>query len=221
MSALSSETIGSKDADRSLRALALAAHARGRRPVAPLMGYPGLQLTASTVKQNQFNWDLQRRTLVALYERYQPDAMFFLMDLSVEVSALGLLVRFPLHETPSVEEHPVRSVEDLDAHRQEGAAQVIIVEGLMTLQHRPLRERLDLAIYIDAPSDERIVRRLRRNMAKGIDYDEIAAFYLACVRFRPQGFVEPSRWHAAIVLNGSYPSERGLAVVVEWIRQHS
>ncbi|MCD6359593.1 MAG: uroporphyrinogen decarboxylase family protein [Armatimonadetes bacterium] len=117
MSALSSETIGSKDADRSLRALALAAHARGRRPVAPLMGYPGLQLTASTVKQNQFNWDLQRRTLVALYERFQPDAMFFLMDLSVEVSALGLLVRFPLHETPSVEEHPVRSVEDLDAHR--------------------------------------------------------------------------------------------------------
>ena len=112
-------------------------------------------------------------------------------------------------------------VEDLDAHHQEGAAQVIIVEGLMTLHHRPLRERLDLAIYIDAPSDERIVRRLRRDMAKGRDYDEIAEFFLDCVRFRHQEFVEPSRWHADIVLNGSYPSVRGLAVVVEWIRQHS
>lgn len=81
------------------------------------MGYPGLNLTASTVKQNQSNWALQYRTMEALYERFQPDAMFLLMDLSVEVNALGLLVRFPLNETPTVEEHPVRAVADLDAHR--------------------------------------------------------------------------------------------------------
>ena len=87
-------------------------------PIVPLMGYPGLNLTDSTVKQNQFNWDLQSRSLEALYERFEPDAMFLLMDLSVEVSALGLLVRFPLHETPSVEEHPIRSAEDLDHYRR-------------------------------------------------------------------------------------------------------
>ena len=90
----------------------------GRMPVVPLMGYPGLNLTASTVKQNQFNWELQRRSMVALYERFEPDAMYLLMDLSVEVSALGLFVRFPLHETPSVEDHPIRSIEDLEHHRQ-------------------------------------------------------------------------------------------------------
>ena len=112
-------------------------------------------------------------------------------------------------------------VDKLDTFCREQKAQVIIVEGLMTLYHQPLRERLDLAIYVDAPADERIVRRLRRNMASGLDFDEIARFYLDSVRFRHQEFVEPSRWHADVILNGSYPSERGLALVVSWIRQQS
>ena len=112
-------------------------------------------------------------------------------------------------------------IRDLDTHRHENAVQVIIVEGLMTLHHAPLRDRLDLAIYVDAPSDERIVRRLKRNMANGLAFDDIAAFFLDSVRFRHEEYVEPSRWHADIVLNGSYPSDRGLAVVVEWIRGHS
>ena len=87
-------------------------------------------------------------------------------------------------------------IRDLDTHRHENAVQVIIVEGLMTLHHAPLRDRLDLAIYVDAPSDERIVRRLKRNMANGLAFDDIAAFFLDSVRFRHEEYVEPSRWHA-------------------------
>ncbi len=109
-------------------------------------------------------------------------------------------------------------VRDLDTQRAAGEADVIIVEGLLTLYHTPLRERLDLGIYLDAPSDERVVRRLRRNMARGLEFDAIAEFYLDSVRFRHDEYVEPSRWHADIVLNGSYPSDRGLAVVADWIR---
>ena len=110
---------------------------------------------------------------------------------------------------------------DLDEHLRVGQADVIIVEGLMTLVHPPLRERLDLAVFVDAQADERIVRRLKRDMARGRDFDAIAAFYLDCVRFRHQEFVEPSRWHADLVLNGSYPSERGLALLLAWVRTHS
>lgn len=99
--------------------------------------------------------------------------------------------------------------------------QVVIVEGLMTLHDEAIRAMLDLAIYVDTQADERIVRRLRRNMAHGGDYDEIAAFYLESVRYRHDAFVEPSRWHADVVLNGGYPSERGIGMVVEWIRHHA
>ena len=110
-------------------------------------------------------------------------------------------------------------VRDLDAYRDAAEVDIIIVEGLLTLYHLPLRKRLDLAIYLDAPSDERVVRRLRRNMAGGLDFDDIARFYLDSVRFRHDEYVEPSRWHADLVLNGSYPSERGVAVVADWIRR--
>ncbi|MBN1399943.1 MAG: AAA family ATPase [Anaerolineae bacterium] len=112
-------------------------------------------------------------------------------------------------------------VSDLDLILREGAYQVVIVEGLFALHFGPLRQRLDLGIYLDAPADERIVRRLKRNMDRGADFDGIARFYLDSVRFRHQEFVEPSRWHADIVLNGSYPSQRGTDLIVDWIRAHS
>jgi len=87
----------------------------GRRPVIPLMGFPGTQLNGSTLKQNTFNWGTQFSTIFALQQRFRPDGMFFFMDLSVEASALGLPVRFPLDESPSVEDHLVQRVEDLES----------------------------------------------------------------------------------------------------------
>mgnify|MGYP005855831847 CR=1 FL=1 len=113
-------------------------------------------------------------------------------------------------------------VRDLDALLTRGEPpQVVIVEGLLTLQNDEIRSRLDLRIFLDAQSDERIVRRLKRNMAQGMDFDQIADFFLDSVRYRHQEFVEPSRWHADIVLNGSNPAQRGLELVAEWVRRHA
>jgi uridine kinase len=112
-------------------------------------------------------------------------------------------------------------VRDLDTLLQQNQAEVVIIEGLMTLHDLDIRSRLDLKIYLDVQADERIVRRLRRNMAHGLQFDDIAAFYLDSVRYRHQEFVEPSRWHADIVLNGSIVSDRGLDLVTEWVRSHA
>ncbi|MDK2896948.1 MAG: uroporphyrinogen decarboxylase [Candidatus Atribacteria bacterium] len=120
----------------SLKYLTQTLYQEGQRPIVPLMGYPGLQLTKTTVKQNQFNHIVQFQSLSKLYDRFRPDAMFFLMDLSVEASALGLPVRFPLDETPSVEHHPVEKVEDLDQFRNIdilGDGRVLVY--LETLRH--------------------------------------------------------------------------------------
>ena len=89
----------------------------GRPPVVPLAGYPGTQLTRSTIKQNMFNAELQARSLYKLVELTRPDAAFVLMDLSVEAGALGLPVRFPLSESATVEWHPVKTVADLDQYK--------------------------------------------------------------------------------------------------------
>lgn len=80
----------------------------------PLMGYPGTQLTNTTLKQNEFNWGIQFWSLSELADLLQPDAIFFMMDLSVEAGALGFPIRYPLEESPSVEQHLVKEVADLD-----------------------------------------------------------------------------------------------------------
>ena len=54
---------------------------RGHRMVIPLMGFPGVQLNGSTLKQNTFNWGTQFSTVFALERRFRPDAVFFFMDL--------------------------------------------------------------------------------------------------------------------------------------------
>jgi uroporphyrinogen decarboxylase len=81
--------------------------------VVPLMGFPGIKINHSSLKQNEFNWGVQFWTLFELSRRFQPDGLFIFMDLSVEANALGLPVRFPLDESPSVEYPMVRTSHDL------------------------------------------------------------------------------------------------------------
>jgi MtaA/CmuA family methyltransferase len=88
-----------------------------RRLAIPLAGYPGVQLTHSTVKQNEFNAELQARTLYKLVEQTRPDAVLTMMDLSIEAGALGLPVRYPLAESATVEWHPVERVADLEQYK--------------------------------------------------------------------------------------------------------
>lgn len=85
--------------------------------VVPLVGFPGVSLTDSTIYQNEFNAELQARTIRALVERFQPDLAFFFMDLAVEAGAIGLPVDFPLHESPTVTAHPVQGPGDLEQYR--------------------------------------------------------------------------------------------------------
>lgn len=90
------------------------ATAQDRRKVVPLMAFPGVQLSKYSVRQILFNSKAQVETSRTLAERFKPDALFQVMDLSVEANALGLQVRFPLNESPSVEDHPVKSPDDLE-----------------------------------------------------------------------------------------------------------
>jgi uroporphyrinogen decarboxylase len=76
-------------------------------PVVPLLGFPGVQTTNSTVRQNMFNYGLHFRSLMNLVKRYKPDALFMMMDLSLEINALGGPVRYDEFAAPSVLDHMV------------------------------------------------------------------------------------------------------------------
>lgn len=86
---------------------------QNRRVSAPLMGFPGAALTGTTIKENLCDAAKQLNSLIALAQEVKPDIIMPMMDLSVECEALGLKITFPDNESPSVEEHPIRSSLDL------------------------------------------------------------------------------------------------------------
>ena len=92
-------------------------------------------------------------------------------------------------------------------------ADIIIIEGLLVLADEVICDMLNLKLFIECRADERIVRRLKRNMARGLSFDEIANVYLDMVRYRHDEFVEPSKWKADFILNGSNFSEKALELI--------
>ena len=96
---------------------------------------------------------------------------------------------------------------------------VVVIEGLFALREEFILRELDLKLYVDCLADERIVRRIRRNLAWGQEFNEITTRYLDAVRCRHDELIEPTRWRADMILNGSHPSEQALAMIVGWVRE--
>jgi len=107
---------------------------------------------------------------------------------------------------------------DLENLLKKNEHDIIIVEGLLTLWDDPICGKLDLKIFVDCKADERIVRRLKRNLKWGLSFDEIANVYLDMVRYRHEEYVEPSKNRADIIINGSNPTEVSLEVLTGYIK---
>lgn len=92
--------------------------------VAPLIGFPGRQLTNTTIIENLQNAEIQCKTLLAIEKEFDPDVIFYFMDLSVEAEALGLKVEFFEEESPNVVEHPVTNEEALQKLKDLNLAEI-------------------------------------------------------------------------------------------------
>ncbi len=107
---------------------------------------------------------------------------------------------------------------DFDAAVADERYDVVIIEGLFALYLEPIRKKLDLKIFVDLESDERIVRRIDKFMTMfGQTKEEITDRYLDTVRFRHKELVEPTRWHADLVLNGVFDRTRAEEVVLTFV----
>jgi uridine kinase len=86
------------------------------------------------------------------------------------------------------------------------AAPVIIVEGILTFAIPELLKLLDFKIYVDTPSDIRVLRRVQRDIeTRGRSLTNISEQYLKTVRPMHDLFVEPSKTHADIIVpEGAY-----------------
>ena len=79
---------------------------------------------------------------------------------------------------------------------------VILLEGILVLADEKLRNLLDIKVYVEAGADERILRRVIRDVKeRGRDIEGVANQYLTTVKPMHYLYVEPTRALADIVIN--------------------
>ncbi|HUH34509.1 MAG TPA: uridine kinase [Moheibacter sp.] len=79
--------------------------------------------------------------------------------------------------------------------------EVMIVEGILVLTNPELRDLFDLKIFVHADSDERLIRRIQRDIQeRGRDLEEVLNRYRNTLKPMHEQFIEPSKIHADIIV---------------------
>ena len=80
-------------------------------------------------------------------------------------------------------------------------ADVVVIDGILLFTDARVRELCDVKVFVDADADVRLIRRIRRDMAKrGRPLTEILEQYLATVQPMHLEFVEPSKRYADVIV---------------------
>lgn len=92
---------------------------------------------------------------------------------------------------------------------------VIIVESILILCNPKLRDLLDIKIYVHADSDERLIRRLKRDIAeRGRNMIEVLNRYETTLKPMHEQFIEPSKAYAHIII----PNDNYNTVAIDIVR---
>jgi uridine kinase len=95
------------------------------------------------------------------------------------------------------------------------ARKVMIVEGILILTHPKIRDMFDIKIYVHADSDERLIRRLKRDVnERGWNLDETLGKYQETLKPMHHQFIEPTKEFADIII----PNNKYNTVAVDIVR---
>lgn len=92
---------------------------------------------------------------------------------------------------------------------------VIIVEGILIFNNEQLRNLFDIKVFVHADSDERLIRRIRRDIKeRGRDIDEVLDRYQNTLKPMHEQFIEPTKNFADIII----PNDRYNEVAIDIVR---
>lgn len=104
--------------------------------------------------------------------------------------------------------------------REVQPAKVIIVDGFLVLQDRKLRALMDLKLFVDTDADERLIRRIRRDMVeRARTVDSVLNQYETTVKPMHEKYVEPSKKYADIIIPRGGENSIGIGLVKEYIKK--
>lgn len=92
---------------------------------------------------------------------------------------------------------------------------VMIVEGILILSDPKLRDLFDIKIFVHADPDERLIRRLKRDIAeRGRDMEEVLSRYQSTLKPMHEQFIEPTKAFADIII----PNDKYNTVAIDVVR---
>ncbi|MCX2720401.1 uridine kinase [Lentiprolixibacter aurantiacus] len=92
---------------------------------------------------------------------------------------------------------------------------VMIVEGILIMTNPMIREMFDIKIYVHADSDERLIRRLKRDInERGRDIEEVLYRYQTTLKPMHDQFIEPTKEYADIII----PNNKYNTVAIDIVR---
>ena len=96
---------------------------------------------------------------------------------------------------------------------------VIIVEGIMTLTNPSLRKKLDIKVFVDADSDDRLIRIIGRDIVeRGRNYNEVLSHYSLWVKTMHETFIEPTKKYADIIIPQGGQNKVGVDILLSKIK---
>ena len=95
---------------------------------------------------------------------------------------------------------------------------VIIVEGIMTLYDKSLRDQMDLKIFVDAGPDERLLSVIERDTAeRGHPLEMLVTKYRNVLKPMHDEFIEPTKQYADIIIPNGGENARAVAMMQLYI----
>lgn len=97
---------------------------------------------------------------------------------------------------------------------------IIIVEGILVLQEKEVRDMLDIKIYVDTDADVRFIRRLVRDInERGRTIDSVITQYLTVVKQMHEQFTENTKRYADIIIPEGGHNKVAIDIITANIRQ--
>ena len=95
---------------------------------------------------------------------------------------------------------------------------VIIIEGIMTLINKKLRDLMDLKIFVDTDSDERLIRNIQRDVVeRGRTVDMVLERYLNVLKRMHEQFIEPTKKYADLIIPQGGENLKGIGILCKYI----
>ena len=95
---------------------------------------------------------------------------------------------------------------------------VIIIEGIMTLINKKLRDLMDLKIFVDTDSDERLIRNITRDVVeRGRTVDMVLKRYRDVLKPMHEQFIEPTKKYADLIIPQGGENLKGIGILCKYI----